>query len=88
MKNIPLNNALCIYDEGELVAVYEVKPTKADVVKALADYNYFNDEDLEIGIDDCYSLKDVAGRIIEDGKFFDEAGDHFFGLNGNSPSSL
>ena len=47
MKNIPLKNALCIYDEGEIVAIYEVKQTKSDVAKALKDYGYFDDIDEE-----------------------------------------
>ena len=92
MKKIDIDNTLCIYDEGELVAMYEVKKTKSDIAKALADYGYFDDideDDWEIGIGEncnCHSLEDVAVKIIEDNEFFDEDGEVFFGINRHSPS--
>lgn len=90
MKNIPLENLLCIYDEGELVAAYEVKKTKADIAKALKDYGYFDDcdeDDWEIGIgdDECHSVEDIAQTIVDNNEFYDESGDRFFGINGHNP---
>ena len=87
MKKISLDKGLFIYDEGELVAAYEVKKTKSDIVNALKDYGYFDDfdeDDWEMGIGsaECHSLDEVAEKILNDGEFFDEDGERFFGLDG------
>ena len=93
MKNIPLENLLCIYDEGELVATYGVKKTKADIAKALKDYGYFDDfdeDDWEIGIgdDECHSVEDIAQVIVDNNEFYDELVDRFFGINGHNPRNI
>ena len=90
MRKIDLDNAMLIYDEGELVAAYEVKKTKADITKALKDYGYFDDyddDDWEMGVgeNECHSLEDVAKAIVEDGSFFEDSGARFFTVNGSFP---
>jgi len=90
MKKIDLESTLCIYDEGEITAIYEVKKTKSDIVKALADSGYFDDIDeddweLGIGYENCHSLADVASVIIDNNSFYDEEADMFFGLGGSCP---
>lgn len=87
MKKISLDKCLFIYDEGKLVAAYEVKKTKSDIVKALNDYGCFDDcdeDDWEIGIGsaECHSLDEVAEKILNGGGFFDEDDEKFFGLDG------
>lgn len=90
MKKIDIDNAMLIYDEGELVAVYEVKKTKADIKKALKDYGYFNDyddDDWEMGIgqNECHSLDEIAATMLEDGSFFEDSGERFFTIDGSFP---
>ena len=83
MKKIDLNKCLCIYNEGQIDAVYEVKHNKKYIKAAIEDYGYFTDDDFEEREDGIKSIFGVAKEILNNGSFFDEAGDREFIIDGS-----
>ncbi len=70
MKKITLERCLCICDEGEIEAAYDVDNTAEDIAAALDDSGYFDDDYFEDN-DAASSIEDLARKVLEDGIFSD-----------------